>query len=407
MNLIPVSEDSLVEPAQPDLPEPHLRPSPPAPGPSLRSSPPAPGPSLRPSPPAPGPSLRPSPPAPGPSLRPSPPAPRPISSSTPDKVSEATKKQASSRRSDHRIRKLKEEMERLKKGLLREKRRADRFRKTLQRLRNPKSKATSKINKLKSVRKAAATRQSVVEFLTRDENSRLLPGKKDTVTQNKVRKQRRVLTKSLKELYKEYKSNLGSEHTISYRQFGRLRPFYVTEPKASDRNTCACFDHENVKLLLDRIHQSGFIGSKSISDALVQIVCDVKKKKCMFRQCAKCCYSEIELAIPQNTGLVTWHQWQRERVCSEGKTFPHFVKRALTGKWEDLLKSFNEKLDALAKHQYIWIYQVEQCRALKNSLQDHEAVVHMDFSENYACKLNVEVQSFHYGGMMNGQYGHI
>ncbi|KAK0152137.1 hypothetical protein N1851_006503 [Merluccius polli] len=118
----------------------------------------------------------------------------------------------------------------------------------------------------------------------------------------------------------------------------------------------------------------------------------------MFRQCATCCYSEIEAGLPQNPGLVTWQQWERERVCSEGKTFSHFVKRALTGTWEDLLKSFNEKLDALAKHQYIWIHQVEQCRALKNSLQDHEVVVHMDFSENYACKLNVEVQSFHFGG---------
>lgn len=312
-----------------------------------------------------------------------------MSSSTPD--SQGRKKQASSRRSDNRTRKLKEEIQQLKTGLLREKRRAERFRKRLQSLRNTKHKATSKKNTANGFRKAAARRRSVVEFLTRDENSRLLPGKKDTVSQYKVRVQRRVLTKSLKELYKEYKE--GIEQPISYRQFVRLRPFYITEPKASDRNTCACIDHENVKLLLERIHQSGFIGSKSISDALIQIVCDVKSKKCMFRQCAKCCYSEIEPAMPQNSGLVTWHQWERERVCSEGKTFSHFVKRS-TRTWEDLLKSFNEKLDALAKHQYIWIHQVEQCRGLKNSLQDHEAVVHMDFSENYACKLNLEVQSF-------------
>ena len=39
---------------------------------------------------------------------------------------------------------------------------------------------------------------------------------------------------------------------------------------------------------------------------------------------------------------------------------------------------------------------MEECRALKNSLQDHEAVVQMDFSENYACKLNVEVQHYHW-----------
>ena len=39
----------------------------------------------------------------------------------------------------------------------------------------------------------------MIEFLTRDENSRLLPGKKDTVTKNKVKEQRRVLTKSLRD----------------------------------------------------------------------------------------------------------------------------------------------------------------------------------------------------------------
>lgn len=96
--------------------------------------------------------------------------------------------------------------------------------------------------------------------------------------------------------------------------------------------------------------------------------------------------------------LITWHQWQRERVCTGGKTVCHFVKRAVTGTWEDLLRSFNVKLDALAKHQYIWIHQVKHCRALKNSLQPHEAVVHMNFSMNYACKMNTKIQSLHFGG---------
>ncbi|XP_042269619.1 uncharacterized protein LOC121898523 [Thunnus maccoyii] len=124
----------------------------------------------------------------------------------------------------------------------------------------------------------------------------------------------------------------------------------------------------------------------------------MKNKKCVFRQCAKCCYSEMEPAIPNDTGLVSWHQWQKEKVSSEGKIYSHFVKREVTGKWEDLLKSFNEKLERLTKHHYTWIHQVEQCRALKNSLRNHEALVHMDFSENYSCKLNVEVQSYHWGG---------
>ena len=158
-----------------------------------------------------------------------------------------------------------------------------------------------------------------------------------------------MLTKSLKELHKEYNTEVGGA-PISYQHFARLRPFYVTEPKASDCNACACIDHENVRLMIEKLHQGGFLGSKSITDALTRIVCDMKNKKCMFRQCAKCCYSEMEPAIPNDTGLVSWHQWQREKVSSEGKIYSHFVKREVTGKWEDLLKSFNEKLERMAKH---------------------------------------------------------
>ncbi|KAK7162509.1 hypothetical protein R3I93_006735 [Phoxinus phoxinus] len=327
MNLTPVSEDSFVD-------EHHDHP-----GPSQHSSPP-------------GPSQHSSPP--GPSQHSSPPGPH---CSTPHKP---LKKTTASSRTGVRIKKLRVEIEKLKKDVVREKRRADRFRKKANRVMTAKYRKARKNMSTKVFRKGPARRQSVVEFLTRDENSRLLAGKKDTVSKDRVKEQRRVLTKSLKELHKDYNAEAGERRAVSYRQFVRLRPFYVTEPKANDRNTCACLDHENVSLLLEKLHQSGLVGSRSTSEA--------------------------------------WSQWQRERVCTEGKTYSHFVKKTLTGTWEDLMKSFNEKLDGLAKHQYTWIHQVEQCRALKNSLQHHEAVVHMDFSENYACKLNVEVQHYHWGG---------
>jgi len=61
-------------------------------------------------------------------------------------------------------------------------------------------------------------------------------------------------------------------------------------------------------------------------------------------------------------------------------------------------KKLNEKLDLLAKHHYNWIHQVEQCRQVKETISDTEVVVHMDFSENYACKLHTEIQAFHFGG---------
>lgn len=38
---------------------------------------------------------------------------------------------------------------------------------------------------------------------------------------------------------------------------------------------------------------------------------------------------------------------------------------------------------------------------VKTNLQSNEAIIHADFSENFACKLAAEVQSFHFGGSRN------
>ena len=84
---------------------------------------------------------------------------------------------------------------------------------------------------------------------------------------------------------------------------------------------------------------------------------------------------------------------------SEGpKTYINFVKETQTGTFAELLNIFNQKLDSLAKHHYNWLHQAKECRALKESLREDEIVLHVDFSENFSCKLNSEVQAFHFGG---------
>ena len=64
-----------------------------------------------------------------------------------------------------------------------------------------KSRPVKKI-KLRGHKKLSAERkQAVINFLSRVENSRLLAGKKETVTKNEQKMQRRVLTEPLTELH--------------------------------------------------------------------------------------------------------------------------------------------------------------------------------------------------------------
>lgn len=50
-----------------------------------------------------------------------------------------------------------------------------------------------------------------------------------------------------------------------------------------------------------------------------------------------------------------------------------------------------------AQHVYTLRHQFRSYRSLKESLLSNEAVVHVDFSENYECKCATEIQSAHFG----------
>ena len=127
------------------------------------------------------------------------------------------------------LKKLMIEKENLIKQVKAEKRKAERFRRQNQRLiqrQNIYDKNTSRPKQSKRGEKAQQRKKQVESFLIRDENSRLLPGKKDTIGR-KVKMQRRVLAKSLVDLHKEYKQTCEAQHAMSYRQFVRYKPFFV------------------------------------------------------------------------------------------------------------------------------------------------------------------------------------
>lgn len=64
----------------------------------------------------------------------------------------------------------------------------------------------------------------------------------------------------------------------------------------------------------------------------------------------------------------------------------------------ELIEVFQKDLKELAGHHYNWIHQIEQFENLIENLKANEMVLHIDFSENYASKLNTEIQAFHFGG---------
>jgi len=88
--------------------------------------------------------------------------------------------------------------------------------------------------------KAQQFTKRVTAFYLRDDNSKMTPGKKDTVTRTKQKMQKRFLLFTMAQLHKKYLNENPLAPPMSYALFCRLLLFWVLQPTLSDRDTCAC-----------------------------------------------------------------------------------------------------------------------------------------------------------------------
>lgn len=150
-------------------------------------------------------------------------------------------------------------------------------------------------------------------------------------------------------------------------------------------------------LLIDSLAKRGLVPTKSLSELLSSITCNTEDERCMHGQCTECCFDEVQLNdCPTDT--TKWEQWQKEDVLFGQKTNKNWVKKTVRGTLGELNEVFQKGLEEIASHQFNWLHQVQQFRHVKENLKNNEIVLHIDFSENYACKLNTEIQAFHFGG---------
>ena len=91
----------------------------------------------------------------------------------------------------------------------------------------------------------------IIEFLERDDNSRMMPGKKDfKIVQGKEgpgkEKKQKIILKNLQEKYlAEF-----PERKISLAMLCRFRPAYLLLVNFASRNVCLCSRHQNLALKL-------------------------------------------------------------------------------------------------------------------------------------------------------------
>ena len=161
-----------------------------------------------------------------------------------------------------------------------------------------------------------ADRSTVIGFLERDDNSRIMSGKRDTITRNKMKKQKRLLLETMRNLFGKFRYEYPSVK-IGYTLFCRLRPFWVLQPTFKDRETCLCKRHDNIQLMADALYREKAASSVNPTELLKFLVCK-ESKDCMYRECTVC----SDKCLPRMSNIdgakdISFLSWVTQKLPTE------------------------------------------------------------------------------------------
>lgn len=241
-------------------------------------------------------------------------------------------------------------------------------------------------------------KREIEEFFDEDSNTRIAADKKECIKKSGLTKQKRYLTDTLINLHKKFNE---THKEVSYSTFCKYRPFWVVYPKESDRNTCSCVKHVNMDLLVKSLQRNKIIKEANGSMLLESLCCDVRREKCLNRTCGKCKTKVIEYGEFYNDKPLKYYQWETKTVTYVSKDEEKDTKKTKKTEMEDLpltiIKKVEDSLPHYFEHCLNIVQQYKNIDNLKKTLTPNEALIHMDFSENYIAKFHEEVQSHHFG----------
>lgn len=247
------------------------------------------------------------------------------------------------------------------------------------------------------------TKSLIIKFYEDDENSRIMPGKKDFVSVKGLdgkrhHHQKRLVLCNLKELYQQFKSSNPSTD-VGFSKFAELRPAHCVLAGASGTHcVCVCTYHENVKLMLDGANIPALTKNTSphlqkYEDCLQMTMCEKPEPTCHLGECTECPgnhkIKEFLQTVFDNNSVdeVVFRVWQSTDRCTLSKEVMDS---------EAFIDCFAEKLDILRTHHYIASQQSAFLKMTKDNLEDGEFIVQCDFAENYAFVAQDAAQAFHW-----------
>lgn len=157
-----------------------------------------------------------------------------------------------------------------------------------------------------------------------------------------------------------------------------------------------------MELLIGALNKANILLEKNSAEVLSALCCGIRNTNCLQRVCEACSTKCLEYKEFNNDDDITVFVWKKAQKSVDSKRVKNKIvtvteKQKTTMKPKDALVKLETDLIVFFKHCYKIVHQYETIKHLKENLNLSEAVVHVDFSENYSLKFSEEVQSMHFG----------
>ena len=217
-----------------------------------------------------------------------------------------------------------------------------------------------------------------LEFLCREDNSRMMPGKKDADKFEGEKVQRYVLSDYLNNLHAKFTSeNIGIK--ISRSTFSRMRPNYIRTVNFATRSICLCIKHQNMAMAITSIRNEGILLSKNPEVAMRNLKSDEDIKAVLS-----------ELPEKETILFESWRKAvQPDKPDGPKKLRVADVRLSRQGFIDHVVR----ESAAFRIHTHRIHAQFSAMKALKERLPCGEGIAQMDFAENYACRPLEGIQS--------------
>lgn len=126
------------------------------------------------------------------------------------------------------------------------------------------------------------------------------------------------------------------------------------------------------------------------------------KKNCIQRECVDCGTDGVvsfftPLMRETSNQKIKYIKWERMTKEKNGKQVTQIMPKTYEKSVTEVVLDLAKELDKLAAHLFVAAWQQNQFLQLLKSVPSHWVILNMDFSENYSCVNQNEVQSAHWG----------